>query len=128
MLGEDEAVLTRTAPAPAWPLDVAHLRRFTMGDEALEREVLGLFTAETPRRIEALRKATSDRDWKMGTHTLKGSGRAVGAWRFAQSAQQAESLGGVADRKACSQAIDRLAREAEAVEAYICVIYPPLSE
>jgi HPt (histidine-containing phosphotransfer) domain-containing protein len=109
----------RPQPVSPWPVDIAHLARYTIGDKALEREVLGLFVAELPRRIEAMREARSDKDWKMAAHTLKGSSRAVGAWRIAHLAQQAEQLSVLTDVAACDVAVLRLAEAAAEAEAYI---------
>lgn len=122
---EDEFEVRRSEPTSPWPVDTAHLARFTLGDETLEREVLGLFTGESPRRIEAMRRARSDKDWKMATHTLKGSARAVGAWRLAKVAQDAERLGGISDQAACARAILGVEKEAAEAEAYIKRLYPP---
>lgn len=61
-----------------------------MGDRALEKEILELFLGQLPQTIEALRRATTERDWRIAAHTLKGSGRAVGAWRVAHLAEYAE--------------------------------------
>lgn len=71
-------------------VDLKHLRRYTMGDTALEKEVLQLFLHQLPMTIKSLSDAVSDRDWLMAAHTLKGSCRAVGAWRVAGLAEQAE--------------------------------------
>ncbi|MFA5958776.1 Hpt domain-containing protein [Hyphomicrobium sp.] len=97
------------------PLDLNHLRRYTLGDEALEAEVLGLFLAQLPETIASLRSAATERDWKIAAHALKGSSRAVGAWRIATLAQEAEALACGAEPEACSEAISRL--EAAASEA-----------
>jgi HPt (histidine-containing phosphotransfer) domain-containing protein len=97
------------------PVDLDHLRRYTLGDKALEDEVLGLFLAQVPETIAALRSAATERDWKMAAHTLKGSSRAVGAWRIARLAQQAEALVCSDAPEACSDAISKL--EAAASEA-----------
>jgi HPt (histidine-containing phosphotransfer) domain-containing protein len=97
------------------PVDLDHLRRYTLGDKALEDEVLGLFLAQLPETIAALRSAATERDWKMAAHTLKGSSRAVGAWRIARLAQQAEALVCSDEPEACSDAISKL--EAAASEA-----------
>lgn len=81
--------------APRAAIDHAHLARYTLGDPELEFEVLQLFAGEAPRTV-ALLKAAADagavalRDWRMGCHTLKGSARAVGAWRVADLAEVAE--------------------------------------
>jgi HPt (histidine-containing phosphotransfer) domain-containing protein len=103
------------AGASELPLDFAHLRRYTLGDKALEEEVLRLFLAQLPETIASLRSAASERDWKIAAHTIKGSSRAVGAWRIASLAQEAETLVHSAEPQACSEAISRL--EAAASEA-----------
>jgi len=75
-----------------WPVDLIHLRRYTMGDQQLETEVLGLFAGELPKTLARLRSSTTDRDWREAAHTIKGSARAVGAWHVARTAQAAEKL------------------------------------
>lgn len=72
-------------------LDRKHLARYTLGDERLEHEVLGLFIGQLPRLLKDLESASSDLQWKMASHTIKGSARAIGAWRLAASAEGAES-------------------------------------
>jgi HPt (histidine-containing phosphotransfer) domain-containing protein len=73
------------------PVDLAHLRRYTLGDKALEAEVLELFLAQLGQSLAMLKAADSASEWKFAVHTLKGSSRAVGAWRIAELAQKAES-------------------------------------
>ena len=114
----------RVEPTCPWPVDIAHLARYTLGDKALEQEVLDLFAAETSNQIEAFKRAQSDKDWKMAAHTLKGSGRAIGAWRLAQAAQEAERLAGVQDTEACAAAIRRVEEATAEVLAYITRFYP----
>ncbi len=75
---------------PPYAIDHDHLRRYTMGDQQLEREVLDLFAGELPKTLASLRTARTDLDWKIAAHTLKGSARAVGAWRIAAAAVAAE--------------------------------------
>lgn len=96
------------------PVDLEHLRRYTLGDKALEDEVLQLFLTQLPVTLAALRSAVTEREWMMAAHTLKGASRAVGAWRIAALAQQAEELRGN-EVKACSDVISKL--EAAAGEA-----------
>jgi HPt (histidine-containing phosphotransfer) domain-containing protein len=78
-------------------IDHDHLRRYTMGDQQLELEVLDLFAGELPKTLGSLRAARTDMEWKMAAHTLKGSARAVGAWRVAAAAVAAEKSAGVVD-------------------------------
>lgn len=74
------------------PIDSDHLARYTLGETQLEREVLQLFCDQIMSVVPRLNGAISTRDWKMAMHTLKGSGRAVGAWRLAAAAAAAERL------------------------------------
>ena len=104
-----------TAPVPAGPaaqssepVDIQHLRRYTFGDQALEKEILSLFVTQLPETIAALRVATSQKDWKVAAHTLKGSCRAIGAFRLGEIAQDAEKLTFGADSEACTEAISRI--------------------
>jgi HPt (histidine-containing phosphotransfer) domain-containing protein len=106
------------------PVDRTHLGRYTLGDPALEREVLGLFLAQIPLTIESLQFAATDRDWMAAAHTLKGSGRAVGAWTIADLGKQAESLGGIADGLARRSLIARIEEAASEVESYFAEAYP----
>lgn len=78
-------------PAAA-PVDLAHLARYTLGDVALEREVLELFCTQAVAYLEQLRAATSQKDWSHAAHSLKGSARAIGAWRTARVAEHIEAL------------------------------------
>ena len=76
------------------PVGLVHLSRYTLGERALEREVLELFCTQSVLYLEQLRAAMSDKAWKDAAHSLKGSARAIGAWRAAQTAERAEALQG----------------------------------
>lgn len=74
-------------------IDHDHLARYTLGNRDLEIEVLDLFAGEAPRtlaRLRAAAEALDQRAWHLASHTLKGSARAVGAWKVAHAAEQAE--------------------------------------
>ena len=78
------------------PIDLAHLKRMTLGDAGLEREVLAMFSAQAVRLIGSL--AALPADAGALAHTLKGSARAIGAFRVAESAESLEAaLGGSGD-------------------------------
>lgn len=104
-------------PPASRPVDLVHLSRYTLGERALEREVLELFCTQSVLYLEQLRAAMSDKDWKAAAHSLKGSARAIGAWRTAQAAERAEALQGDGLgqlRAARIREIETSLREAEA--------------
>lgn len=111
----------RSAGQPA-PIDRAHLARYTLGDAALEREILELFLGHLPNTIRDLGLAETDKDWHMAAHALKGSARAVGAWRLAREAEAAERLGGLADRAAVDAVIARIADASVEVSSHIATL------
>jgi HPt (histidine-containing phosphotransfer) domain-containing protein len=101
------------------PVDLVHLSRYTLGNRALEREVLELFCTQSLVYLARLRDARSDKDWKDAAHSLKGSATAIGAWRAAEAAQRAEALSGemlIAGRDLRLRDIEVSLRE---VETYI---------
>ena len=74
-------------------IDLGYLQRVTLGDSALQNEVLGLFREQIASSVSALRRSIAEDDrasWDMAAHTLKGSAWAVGAFRLAQEAERAE--------------------------------------
>ncbi|HEY7084475.1 MAG TPA: Hpt domain-containing protein [Hyphomicrobiaceae bacterium] len=73
-------------------VDLAYLARFTLGNVALEREVLQLFAAHMPLYLEALRTARARQAWRDAAHSIKGCACAVGAWRLASCAEFAERI------------------------------------
>lgn len=101
------------------PLDLKHLRRFTMGDARLELEILGLFSDQLPLTIAALKEARSDKEWDMAAHTLKGSARAVGAWPLATIAETAERLHPLQDSNARGIIVQRIEDAAGVARSYI---------
>lgn len=105
------------------PVDLKHLRRYTLGDADLEREILGLFFGQLPATISALAAAATPKDWKIAAHTLKGSGRAVGAWRIARIAEQAEHSEGIANPSHVAHTIELLEEAADEARSFIKSTY-----
>jgi HPt (histidine-containing phosphotransfer) domain-containing protein len=108
----------RAAPATEaceQPVDLDHLARQTLGDAALEREVLGLFLSQGEIFIARLRSARTAESWRLAAHTIKGSARNIGAWQLAETARAAEELT-PADRRSkvmadqVAEALDRTNR------------------
>ena len=71
------------------PIDVDHLKRMTLGDESLEREVLAMFSAQSVSLIGAL--AALPAEARELVHTLQGSARAIGAFAVADAAAVLEA-------------------------------------
>jgi HPt (histidine-containing phosphotransfer) domain-containing protein len=72
------------------PIDIEHLQRMTLGDAGLEREVLAMFASQAISLMRELAAPSSDR--RPLVHTLKGSARAIGAFRVAEAAQFLEAV------------------------------------
>lgn len=81
------------------PLDSGHLARMTLGDAGLEREVLAMFSGQAVdlmARLATLASngrsaATRSSEILPLAHTLKGSARAIGAFRVADAAEALEA-------------------------------------
>ena len=104
------------------PVDLGHLRRFTMGDIALEKEILSLFADQLPVTIAALKSAPSVKEWGIAAHTLKGSARAIGAWSLADVAEAAEKLQRFADHTERALAVGRIEAAAGEAQDYIAAL------
>ena len=76
------------------PVDLVHLARYTMGNRALEREVLELFRQQSGLHLSRMQKAANERAWREAAHTVKGSAKGIGAWNVAVTAEEAEQLSG----------------------------------
>jgi HPt (histidine-containing phosphotransfer) domain-containing protein len=74
------------------PIDLGHLARMTCGDKALEREVLALFLRQSTSLATSLAATLADASGETArlVHTLKGSARAIGAFRLADHAAAVE--------------------------------------
>jgi HPt (histidine-containing phosphotransfer) domain-containing protein len=101
------------------PIDIVHLRRMTLGDAALEREVLTMFSAQASRQAQAL--AAMPTDAPALAHTLKGSARAIGAFAVADAAAHLETLikSGSHTAEALRELDDAVAQARAAIEAML---------
>ena len=103
-------------------VDLAHLARYTGGDEALNAEILRLFDSQTSEmvgRLQIILDARDAKSWKEITHTLKGAARGVGAFAFADAAAAAEPIDPIRDRGNASIAIATLKTTAHDVQDFI---------
>ncbi|MGO8914173.1 MAG: Hpt domain-containing protein [Bradyrhizobium sp.] len=101
------------------PIDVVHLRRMTLGDVSLEREVLAMFSAQAVGLVGALAALPSDA--AALAHTLKGSARAIGAFAVADAAARLEDLiqSGGDPAKALAELDDAVAQARAAIDAIL---------
>lgn len=82
----------RCQPSKSRPIDLVHLSRQTLGDRALEEEVLGLFLRQIDKVAERLARA-DDAERRRIAHALVGSARGVGAFAVADCAAEIEKSG-----------------------------------
>ena len=104
-------------------IDLVHLDQYTLGDRALQAQLLQLFRTQLKIQTKNLALCNTENDWKSGTHTLKGAARAVGAGEVCQVAEKMEAIP-FADQVGRRTMVKRLeevrtAFEAD-VEQYIC--------
>lgn len=85
-------------------LDEEHLARMTLGDEALQREVLQIFVRQNALMLGRMADAGPAR-LAEAAHTLSGSARGIGAWRVAEAAERLEHASGEACEQGLSQAM-----------------------
>ncbi len=89
---EAPSPLNFVCPSNARPVDLVHLARQTMGDKALEIEVLQMFARQARRCIMEL--GSNDADMiEAAAHRLKGAAQAVGAFSVSMAAEALESDG-----------------------------------
>ncbi len=80
-------------PVSGRPIDLVHLARQSLGDRALETELLVLFDRQAAQIMAQISGASPSSDRKFVgdlAHTLKGSARAVGAIGVAAAARAYE--------------------------------------
>lgn len=80
---------------PARPIDFDHLARQTMGDKAVETEVLQLFARQARESLKDITQLNVG-ERKAIAHRLLGAARSVGANAVAAAAQALESTPGSA--------------------------------
>jgi HPt (histidine-containing phosphotransfer) domain-containing protein len=79
----------RCGPSRSRPVDLIHLARQTMGDRALEQEVLSLFAQQAILVRDAITDAAPAERLQLA-HSLKGAASGVGAFAIAECATEIE--------------------------------------
>jgi HPt (histidine-containing phosphotransfer) domain-containing protein len=101
------------------PIDTDHLKRMTLGDQSLEREVLAMFSAQSVSLIGAL--AALPEEGRELVHTLQGSARAIGAFAVADAAVVLETAlaNGDDPAEALAELKDAVAQARTAIDALL---------
>ncbi len=76
----------------AKPIDLAHLGNQTMGDEALEIEILSMFSVQSAIYLKMILTTCDAATRIRAAHSLKGAARSIGAFELADLAEQAEKF------------------------------------
>jgi len=120
-LGEAPGATNSADAAAALPrLDVARLEDVTGGDREFERELLEQFLAISPGLIGEADAALAAGDapaLRTAAHTLKGSGRTIGADRLGEACAELEARAAAGDLAGAQRPLDAVHAE-----------WPPLEE
>ena len=104
--------------------DRTHLAQYTMDSPDLEREIVGLFMAQLPAILERLLNVSSRADWRMATHTLKGSALAVGACRIGEFAKKLEPVDGLEESEKRKKLLSGLVHAIDEFDEMVRQLYP----
>ena len=96
-------------PDPAI-FDISQLRRYTIHQNDLELELIQLFRQQLPQFLNQIKESANAYDWKLATHSMKGSALTVGAPLIAAMAEELEHIGHDGDRKRQDEVMAALAR------------------
>jgi len=94
-------------------LDADHLKKYTIGDLDLEREVLGMFIDQSKLYLERLQSPQNAKDWGEAAHSLKGSASGVGAFKIAERAAQLEKAAEPFNGSVCTAMLALLQKDLE---------------
>ncbi len=88
------------------PIDLVHLSKQSLGDRALEAEILQLFLSQSVLYLDRMANASTKSERRLAGHTIIGSARSIGAWRVAnEAAAHADGCDGQADLADLSEAV-----------------------
>jgi HPt (histidine-containing phosphotransfer) domain-containing protein len=121
-----KSAMADSARDPAPILDIAHLSAQTCGDQALQREILALFIAQTGEILATLGDPAAAPPAARADliHKLIGSARAIGAFDLVATAEAAEA--GLGAGHSAPRALQDLPAAGEralaAVQAHLAVL------
>jgi HPt (histidine-containing phosphotransfer) domain-containing protein len=106
------------------PIDLVHLSRMTLGDRALERDVLVLFERQIGLLMERIENAAGPVA-AAAAHTLKGSARGIGAFALAKAAAEVEEAAACGDSVGRAEGTDHLRAAIREARAEIAGLLTP---
>lgn len=74
--------MSTSKPASGQPIDREHFQRATLGDRALQRELLGMFQAQLAEARSRLAAGDASERSRIA-HAVKGAARGIGAFEIA---------------------------------------------
>jgi HPt (histidine-containing phosphotransfer) domain-containing protein len=98
------------------PIDLAHLRRCTAGDDVLGQEIIALFHRNASAMVAQIAAASEAEGRREAGHSLKGSALAVGAWDVARLAAAVEAAAD--DPEAVARYVGSLMRALERTRSF----------
>jgi HPt (histidine-containing phosphotransfer) domain-containing protein len=98
------------------PIDLAHLRRCTAGDDVLGQEIIALFHRNASAMVVRIAAASDADGRRQAGHSLKGSALAVGAWEVARLASAVEAAAD--DPEAVARYVGELMRALERTRSF----------
>lgn len=100
-------------------IDLAHLARYTKGNSAIERELLGRFQQKAKYYFKTMSTAKDNGVWKEAALQLQSAASTAGAWRILATAQQASYLHKEANSPERAHLLARLDEEISEADAFI---------
>lgn len=74
------------------PIDLVHLEKYVVGDDALRDEILTIFDNQADLLGGQLDVSQTDEGWRNTAHALKGAARGIGAWALGDLCAEAETM------------------------------------
>ncbi|MCB1386022.1 MAG: Hpt domain-containing protein [Nitratireductor sp.] len=88
---KQQVVTARQQTRMGRPVDLAHLSSQTMGDAALEGEVLSMFCTQSQIYLKMMQHSCDVTNRIRAAHSLKGAARSIGAFALADRAAEVET-------------------------------------
>jgi HPt (histidine-containing phosphotransfer) domain-containing protein len=103
-------------------IDLEHLRQYTLGDVALQSELLELFRVQARVQLDLISIAALPEDFNLAVHTLKGAALVIGARGIVATARELETQPFPHEAAKRRQLTRLLAEQIAAIEAEIAEI------